>query len=64
MGRYIIKRLLWMIPVLLGISILIFALQVITPGDPADMALGDNATEEQKEEWREKYDLDKPIVVQ
>ena len=64
MGRYIIKRLLWMIPVLRGISILIFALQVITPGDPADMALGDNATEEQKEEWREKYDLDKPIVVQ
>lgn len=64
MGRYIIKRLLWMIPVLLGISILIFALQVITPGDPADMALGDNATEEQKAEWREKYDLDKPIIVQ
>ena len=35
MGRYILKRLLWMIPVMLGIAILIFSIMYICPGDPA-----------------------------
>ena len=49
MVRYVFKRLLLMIPVLLGVSLLIFALQAITPGDPARLMLGDEATEEEIE---------------
>lgn len=57
MLRYIIKRILLMIPVLLGISFLIFALTYFTPGDPARMLLGDDATVEQVEELREEMGL-------
>lgn len=64
MLRYIVKRLLWMIPVLIGVSILVFAIQALAPGDPADLALGDYATEEAKYEWREEHGLNKSIVVQ
>ena len=64
MFRYIVKRLLWMIPVLIGVSILVFAIQALAPGDPADLALGDYATEEAKYEWREEHGLNKSIIVQ
>ena len=64
MARYILKRLLLMIPVLLGVSLIIFALQFITPGDPARLVLGDEATEEQIAEFHAEYDLDKPFIVQ
>ena len=40
MLKYIFKRILMMIPVLIGVSIIVFMLQVLTPGDPADMAWG------------------------
>ena len=63
MGRYILKRLLWMIPVMLGIAILIFSIMYICPGDPAASMLGPGATqvqieakrEEQSEEEKEGY---------
>ena len=64
MLRYVIKRLLWMIPVLLGVSILVFAIQALAPGDPADLALGDYASDEGKYVRREEHGLNKPIVVQ
>lgn len=57
MLRYIVKRVLLMIPVLLGISFLIFTLMYFTPGDPAQMILGDEATVEQVEALREKMGL-------
>ena len=44
MIRYIGKRLLWMIPVMLGIAILIFSIMYICPGDPAQSMLGPSAT--------------------
>lgn len=44
MGRYILKRLLWMIPVIIGIAILIFSIMYICPGDPAAAILGNGAT--------------------
>lgn len=44
MIRYTIQRLLMMIPVLLGVTLIIFALQYLTPGDPARLMLGDEAT--------------------
>ena len=46
MLRYILKRLLAMIPVLIGISFLISLLMYFTPGDPAQMILGDLAPED------------------
>ena len=46
MLRFIGKRLLMMVPVILGISFIIFAIMVLTPGNPAQMKLGENATPE------------------
>lgn len=57
MARYAIKRILAMIPVLLGISFVIFTLLYFTPGDPAQMLLGDLAEEEEVEALREEMGL-------
>lgn len=57
MLRYIAKRVLLMIPVLLGISFLIFLLMYFTPGDPAQMILGDLAEKEEVEALREEMGL-------
>ena len=61
MVRYVIRRLLLMIPVIIGVTLLIFMLQAFTPGDPAKLALGNDATEEELQQWR---DLNAPILVQ
>lgn len=63
MLRYIIKRLLMLIPVLLGIAFIIFSIMNLTPGDPARMILGEEATKEQIELKREELGLDKPFLV-
>ena len=52
MFRYIIKRILWLIPIMLGVIIISFTLLYFAPGDPALMALGDTATEEALENYR------------
>ena len=49
MGKYIVKRLLWMIPVVLGVAVLIFTIMYFTPGDPAKFVLGTEATAEQSQ---------------
>ena len=64
MVRYVIRRLLLMIPVIIGVTLLIFMLQAFTPGDPAKLALGNDATEEELQQWREERDLNAPILVQ
>ena len=46
MIKYIFKRILMMIPVILGISFIIFAIMSFTPGDPAKLILGEDAPEE------------------
>ena len=61
---YIMKRILMMIPTLIVVTILIFAMIRAVPGDPADIILGDKATEATKEAWREKKGYNKPIVEQ
>ena len=53
MLKYILKRLLWLIPILLGVSILIFTITYFTEGDPARIMMGSNATAEQLENARE-----------
>lgn len=64
MTRYIVKRLLQIIPVLLGVTLLVFFLLSLTPGDPARLALGSDATEEQLELFREKNGLNDPLIIQ
>ncbi len=64
MWRYIAKRLLSMIPVLIGVSFIIFTLLYFTPGDPASMVLGEQASEEAKNEWREEYGLNDSFWTQ
>lgn len=64
MTKYIIKRLLWMVPVIIGVSLLVFVLLDLSPGEPARMVLGDQATNEDVAEFNEKYGLDEPVLVQ
>lgn len=64
MKWYITKRLLMLIPVLLGTSIIVFSLIHLTPGDPARTIAGEHASEETIQKIREKYGLDKPLYVQ
>ncbi|MDR2487565.1 MAG: ABC transporter permease [Clostridiales Family XIII bacterium] len=63
MVKYIVKRLLMLIPVLLGISLFILLLISFTPGDPARMMLGSNASEEMVQELREDLGLNEPVLV-
>ena len=62
--KYILHRLLWSVFVLFGLSILIFCIARVIPGDAATMALGTRATEEAKELYREQNHLNEPIPVQ
>ena len=63
MLRYIGKRLLLLIPVLLGISLVVLILIDITPGDPARMMLGAQATQQQVNDLREQLGLNDPLPV-
>lgn len=63
MVKYTVKRLLLMIPVVLGVTILIFLLLSLVPGDPAKLVLGNEATVEMVAMKRSEMGLDKPLVV-
>jgi ABC-type dipeptide/oligopeptide/nickel transport system permease component len=63
MIRYILKRLLWIIPVVIGVAILIFTLMYFVPGDPASIILGSSATQLDIKELREVMGLNKPFYV-
>ncbi|MBN2861285.1 MAG: ABC transporter permease [Sphaerochaetaceae bacterium] len=64
MLRYILKRVLMLIPVMLGVIFLVFFIISLTPGDAASMILGDGATEERIIELRDDMGLDDPLIVQ
>ena len=64
MAKYIIRRLLQMIPVLLGVSILVFSLMFLIPGDPARIMAGEAASPQTVENIREKLGLNDPAYVQ
>ena len=64
MKWYIIKRLLQIIPVILGVTIIAFTLIHIAPGDPARNMLGQHASQQEIDEIRTKYGLDQPLYVQ
>jgi ABC-type dipeptide/oligopeptide/nickel transport system permease component len=63
MGRYILKRLLWMIPVVLGVTVLVFTIMYFIPGDPVKMMLGPDSTPAQIAAKREALGLDDPYLV-
>ncbi|KUK98592.1 MAG: hypothetical protein XE09_0062 [Atribacteria bacterium 34_868] len=64
MKWYITKRLLMLIPVLLGASIIAFSLIHLAPGDPARTIAGEHASVQTIEKIRVKYGLDKPLITQ
>lgn len=64
MWKYIVKRLLWMIPVLLGIAVVIFTIMYLCPGDPATAILGNSATPAAIAAKRTEMGLNDPYFVQ
>ena len=63
MAKYIAKRLLMLIPVLLGISLVVLLLIDVTPGDPARMMLGARASQEEVDELRTELGLNDPLPL-
>jgi ABC-type dipeptide/oligopeptide/nickel transport system permease component len=63
MTTYFFRRLLGLIPVLFGISLLIFSVARLVPGDPADILLGERANAEAKARLRQDLGLDKPLFL-
>ena len=64
MHRYLIRRLLLTIPVLLGVATLVFSLIHFIPGDPAQAMLGEGAAPEEVAQLRARLGLDRPLLVQ
>lgn len=63
-GAYILRRLVMIVPVIVGLSILTFVITHLVPGDPALLAAGPQATQEMVDQIREEFGMDKPIPVQ
>ncbi|MFN3178779.1 MAG: ABC transporter permease [Thermus sp.] len=64
MWNYVLRRLLGLVPVLFGITLLVFLFLQLIPGDPAQAILGERGTPEQLAALREKLGLNKPLYVQ
>ena len=64
MLRYLVRRLLLLVPILIGVSILIFFWVRALPGSPADALLGERATPQLVQRYRHLYGFDRPIYVQ
>ena len=64
MVRYTINRIILLIPVMIGVTFFVFMLMTLTPGDPAQVALGSRATPEQLEMFREEHGLNQPAIIQ
>lgn len=64
LGKYILRRLVQLIPVLIGVSILVFLMIRLIPGDPANTMLGERGTAEAREQIRSALGLDKPLYIQ
>ena len=64
MGKFILRRLLLLIPILFGLTLIIFVLARLLPGDPASAILGERATPEGLARVREALGLDRPLIEQ
>ena len=63
MHRYVLKRIILLIPVLLGVSMLVYCILDLAPGDAADILAPDDATLEEKEALRVELGLNRPVLV-
>lgn len=64
MFQYLFRRLLLIVPIMLGVSVIVFAIMHLTPGDPARLILGERAPVEQLEAIRERLGLNDAVHVQ
>lgn len=64
MHKYILRRLLYLIPVMFGVSLVVFTMMYFTPGDPARIMLGESAPAEAVEDLREELGLNDHFVIQ
>ncbi len=66
MARYLLKRLFWMVPLLVGISLVSFLIIHLAPGDitNSEASFNPKASEESRQKLRQLYNLDKPVIVQ
>ena len=64
MGSYIVRRLLSMLPVMAVVAVFVFLLLHLAPGDPAAIIAGDNATEDNIAQIRQRLGLDEPLWKQ
>ena len=64
MLRYVVRRLLLLVPILLGVSLLIFFWIRALPGNPATALLGERSTPALVKEYKQRYGLDKPLPIQ
>ena len=64
MLKFIAKRVLFLIPIMLGVMVIVFVIRAITPGNPVDSLLSEDATEEQRAELTAELGLDQPLPVQ
>ncbi len=64
MFQYILKRILWLIPILLGVSFIVFTIMYLSPGDPVTLILGEGASEQAYEALRIEMGLDRSFFWQ
>ena len=64
MGRYVIKRILWLIVFLIAAAVVVFTLMYLVPGDPAELLLGVEASEEVLAAKRAELGTDRPYIIQ
>ena len=64
MKEYLFRRLLSLIPTVFGVTILVFLMMRLIPGDPVSLLMGENATKELEADLRQQYGLDRPLYIQ
>lgn len=64
MIKYILRRVLLLIPVLIGVSFIVFSMMHFAPGDPARTMLGETATQDQIDQLRDELGLNDPFLIQ
>lgn len=64
MLKYVLKRIAWVIPVMIGVSLIVFSLMRVFSPDPAPIVLGQHATQESVDAWREEKGLNEPVYAQ
>ncbi len=64
MWKYILKRLIYLIPVILGVTLIVYFIMSLAPGDPVSSILGEQARPEEIEALREEMGLNDPLIVQ